>query len=109
MRAPEDRRNLAILFVSGLGLMLLDYVLVRQLAASFADLESSAILMTLGYFAGVSIGYFRPESVSPARIRMARGPSCSPSSSSSSSPGLSSRARSRSGPARGGVRWSPSS
>ncbi|APR82526.1 Spermidine synthase [Minicystis rosea] len=67
----EDRRNLAILFVSGLGLMLLDYVLVRQLAASFADLETSAILMTLGYFAGVSLGYFRPERVTPERIRIA--------------------------------------
>jgi spermidine synthase len=72
MRAPDDdRKHRAILFLSGLCLMLLDYVLVRQLAASFADLETSALLMTLAYFAGVSLGYFRPDRVSPARIRAA--------------------------------------
>jgi spermidine synthase len=71
MRSPDDRKNLALLFLSGLGLMLLDYVLVRQLAASFADLETSALLLTLAYFAGVSLGYFRPERVTADRIRTA--------------------------------------
>src|SRR4051812_20913840 len=65
------RSPLLLLFLSGLGLMLLDYVLVRQLAASFADLETSALLMTLAYFTGVSLGYFRPERVTPSRIRRA--------------------------------------
>jgi spermidine synthase len=69
MPSPDDRKNLALLFLSGLGLMLLDYVLVRQLAASFADLETSALLMTLAYFAGVSLGYFRPERFTRERIR----------------------------------------
>jgi spermidine synthase len=69
MRSPDDRKNLALLFLSGLGSMLLDYVLVRQLAASFADLETSALLMSLAYFTGVSVGYFRPEYVTAQRIR----------------------------------------
>jgi spermidine synthase len=69
MRSPDDQKNLALLFCSGLGLMLLDYVLVRQLAASFSDLETSALLMTLAYFTGVSLGYFRPERVTAQRIR----------------------------------------
>jgi spermidine synthase len=69
MRSPDDQKNLALLFFSGLSLMLLDYVLVRQLAASFSDLETSALLMTLAYFTGVSLGYFRPERVTAERIR----------------------------------------
>lgn len=69
MLLANERRSLLLLFLVGLGLMLLNYVLIRQMVASFADLETSALLMTLAYFTGVSLGYLRPERVTPHVVR----------------------------------------
>lgn len=64
---PQRRRDL-LLFLTGHNLVLLNYVLIRQLTASLADLETAALLMGLAYFSGVSLGYLRPERLSAARI-----------------------------------------
>src|SRR4051812_46641644 len=71
MRLSEERKSALLLFLIGLDLMLLNYVLIRQMVASFADLETSALLMTLAYFTGVSLGYYRPERVTPRVVRAA--------------------------------------
>lgn len=62
------RRREVLLFLTGHNLILLNYVLIRQLTASLADLETAALLMGLAYFSGVSLGYLRPERLTAARM-----------------------------------------
>jgi hypothetical protein len=69
MIAAGEPRDELLLFLVGHNLMLLNYVLVRQMTASFADVETAALLMALAYFSGVSLGYFRPERFPAPRVR----------------------------------------
>jgi spermidine synthase len=63
----RHRRDL-LLFLAGHNLILLNYVLIRQMTVSLADLETAALLTALAYFSGVSLGYLRPERLTPARV-----------------------------------------
>ncbi len=63
------RRDELLLFLAGVDLMLLNYVLIRQLTIAFADPETAALLTGLAYFAGVSLGYARPELATRERVR----------------------------------------
>lgn len=65
----ERRRDELLLFLVGVDLMLLNYVLIRQLTLSFARPETAALLTGVAYFAGVSLGYVRPELATRARVR----------------------------------------
>ncbi len=65
----ERRRDEVLLFLVGIDLMLLNYVLIRQLTVAFARPESAALLTSVAYFAGVSLGYFRPHVATVERVR----------------------------------------
>lgn len=64
-----DRRNKLLLFLIGQNLMLLNYVLIRQMTISFSTTETSALIMALAYFSGISLGYLRPDRITPALCR----------------------------------------
>jgi len=64
-----NRRDEVLLFFVGVDLMLLNYVLIRQLTISFAHPETAALLTALAYFAGVSLGYARPALATRERVR----------------------------------------
>ncbi len=63
MKGPEDRRNRLLLALAGYNLILLNYTLIRQMTLAFRDLETSALLMALAYFAGISLGYLTSERI----------------------------------------------
>lgn len=63
-----DRRRELLLFLAGHNLILLNYVLIRQMTVSLADLETAALLTSLAYFTGISLGYLRPERLGAAWI-----------------------------------------
>jgi spermidine synthase len=65
----ERRRDAVLLFLVGIDLMLLNYVLIRQLTLSFAHPETAALLTGIAYFVGVSIGYARPALATRERVR----------------------------------------
>jgi spermidine synthase len=65
------RKGRVVLFLVGVEVMLLNYVLIRQLTLSFADPETAALLTGLAYFSGVSLGYLRPEAATANRLRRA--------------------------------------
>jgi spermidine synthase len=67
-RVLGQRRRDLVLFLAGHNLILLNYVLIRQMTVSLADLETAALLTALAYFSGVSLGYLRPERVTSARL-----------------------------------------
>lgn len=54
-----------LLFLTGFNLILLNYTLIRQTTLAFRDLETSALVMVLAYFAGISLGYLASERVQP--------------------------------------------
>lgn len=58
----------ALLFLAGHNLILIHYVLIRRMTTALADLETAALLTALAYFAGVSLGYLRPLSLSAPRL-----------------------------------------
>lgn len=63
------RRPWLLLFLIGQNLMLQNYLLIRRMTASFADLETAALLTQIAYFTGVSLGYARASRVTLGRIR----------------------------------------
>ena len=67
-RLTPDRRRELLLFLAGLNLILLNYVLIRQVTVSLADLEVATLLTSLAYFSGISLGYLVPERLDAARI-----------------------------------------
>ena len=58
-----------LLFLIGQNLILLSYVLIRRMTASLYDLETSALLTSMAYFTGISLGYLRPERIPPRLVR----------------------------------------
>src|SRR5262249_51183864 len=70
-RSPviAERYPRLLLFLIGQNLILLSYVLIRRMTASLYDLETSALLTSIAYFAGISLGYLRPERIPPRLVR----------------------------------------
>ena len=58
-----------VLLLAGFDLMLLNFLLVQQATNAFAHRELAVIVVSLAYFAGVSLGYFVSDRVTPARVR----------------------------------------
>lgn len=69
MTLTRDRKNLMLLALAGFNLILLNYTLIRQMTLAFRNLELSALLMALAYFAGISLGYLLSDRVQPETIR----------------------------------------
>ena len=61
--STREGRNRLLLALAGFNLILLNYTLVRQMTVAFYDLETSVLLMVLAYFAGISLGYLRPDRI----------------------------------------------
>ena len=57
-----------VLFLAGFDLMLLNFLLVQQATNAFAHRELAVIVVSLAYFAGVSVGYFVSDRVTPAWV-----------------------------------------
>lgn len=70
MTWSADRKNRLLLALAGFNLILLNYTLIRQLTLAFRNLETSALLMALAYFAGISLGYLYSNRISPSTIRL---------------------------------------
>ena len=58
----------ALVFLAGFNLILLNYTLIRTMTLVFGDLETSALLMTVAYFAGVSLGYVVSDRAAAPRL-----------------------------------------
>lgn len=65
----QEARNKLLLFLSGFNLILLNYTLIRQITLAFRDLERSALIMALAYFAGISLGYAKSDALSTERLK----------------------------------------
>jgi spermidine synthase len=62
-------RDERLLFLAGLDLMLLSFLLVQQATNAFAHREIAVMVVSLSYFAGVSLGYFVSHRVTPAWVQ----------------------------------------
>lgn len=69
MAPSQECRNRLLLVLSGFNLILLNYTLLRQTMLAFRDLETSALVMTLAYFTGVSVGYRWSDLVGTRLVR----------------------------------------
>lgn len=69
MQLPQETKNKLLLILTGLNLILLNYTLIRQATLAFRNLEISALVMALAYFAGISIGYLRSDLISAQRMK----------------------------------------
>lgn len=58
-----------VLLLAGFDLMLLNFLLVQQATNAFAHRELAVIVVSLAYFAGVSLGYFVSDRVTPEWVR----------------------------------------
>ena len=60
------RRAVLVLFLTGLVLMVLQGLVIRELSAALISCEVTILVVTVGYWSGVSIGYALSRRVAPA-------------------------------------------
>ena len=62
-------RGEASLFLSGVNLMLLNFIMVQHATIAFPQMEIAVIVFSLSYFSGVSLGYLISDRISKPLIR----------------------------------------
>lgn len=60
------RRALAIVFCGGINLILIQWILVRELSTLLLGTELVVLLVSIAYFAGISLGYLISHRLRPA-------------------------------------------
>lgn len=60
------RRAVVLLWLTGLVLMLLQGLLIRELSAAFISCEVTILVVTLGYWSGMALGYALAGRLAPA-------------------------------------------
>ncbi len=58
-----------LLFVTGINLTLLNFIMVQHATIAFRHMEAAVLVFSLAYFSGISLGYFVSDRISPATIR----------------------------------------
>ncbi len=63
-------RDEALLFLTGVNLMLLNFIMVRHVSIALRQAETAVVVFSLAYFMGISLGYFVSDSVSRSMVRV---------------------------------------
>ena len=58
-----------LLFVTGINLTLLNFIMVQHATVAFRQMEIAVIVFSLAYFSGISLGYFFSDRLPRAIIR----------------------------------------
>lgn len=67
----EKSRNAVVLFLCGICLSLLNYILIHPILLAVGHLEIGIYVFTLAYFSGISIGYFYSDKIQLKHIHFA--------------------------------------